>query len=325
MKMHIRKFLSLLLFSIVLVFPAYSNQLDTLKLEKMVLFEKQWKYHQGDNAEWANTTFPDSDWETVNSLLDLDSMRSDMWNGISWFRYKILVDPSARGKIVGLHIVTFGASEIYFNGKLAHKFGKVSSVTDSEKTYYTVETIPIQLDSSDTQVIAVRYSNHQGIRLFKKYGLRAKHAGFGILLEPFETSVKEKTIITSQILLFFGITIALAVLHLFFFLFYSRQKENLYYSLFTGTLAYLFLSTYLTLTLHFNGELYLIYSMSGLLVLTLLIITYNLFLYSIFYPKMPKQLWGFIIFGILLSAAQLSRLSREWIFNFVYIPFIINR
>jgi len=85
-----------------------------------------------------------------------------------------------------------------------------------------------------------------------------------------------------------------AVLHLLLFLFYSRLRENLYYSLFLVNIA---IYSYLTIW---------ILELSGLLdIIRILAFIFQFsaglrFLYSVFYTQLPKQFWilGFGVIGV---------------------------
>ena len=36
-----------------------------------ILFDKGWKFHAGDNPEWANPGYNDNDWQPINPILPL--------------------------------------------------------------------------------------------------------------------------------------------------------------------------------------------------------------------------------------------------------------
>ena len=52
---------------------------------------ENWKYHPGDNPEWANPNFDDTEWESAESLLFEDGLPESGWEGIGWFRLHLSV------------------------------------------------------------------------------------------------------------------------------------------------------------------------------------------------------------------------------------------
>ena len=77
---------------------------ENLKDKQTVSFDElDWKYQSGDDANWANPHFDDSQWEAVNpkSLTNLLLPKSG-WNGIGWFRLPLQIDESLVGKALNL-------------------------------------------------------------------------------------------------------------------------------------------------------------------------------------------------------------------------------
>ena len=248
------------------------------------------------------------------------------WNGAGWFRQVIEVDTLLFNKPVAFQVTQKGASEIYLNGKLVYRLGTPG--TGNEKIFLSKgEPIAVQLDNTKYQTIAVRYSNQNAERYFNRYGTWYNMAGFQVVIAPLNNSITSHMRFlkgtTTQSYLFFGLTFSLAVLHLLIFFFYSRQKENLYYSLFTGSLAFVFLNSFYLQTMHSYAELEIIINISQIILLTLMFVAYDLFLYSIFYNRMPKSAWGIISAGVILSVFLALWFTRQWMVNYIFFPFLI--
>jgi len=94
------------------------------------------------------------------------------------------------------------------------------------------------------------------------------------------------------------VPLVFAILHLLLFLFYQRAKENLYYALFTSLLAAVFftgLQTEFSLVTEFRQTLLLlklVYTLFGYMLVAGL-----RFSYALFYPRLPKQFWIFLLIG----------------------------
>ncbi len=217
---------------------------DELK-DEIWLDGRLWKYHQGDNAEWATPEFDDSEWEITNSRLNPNNLPKSGWNGIGWFRLHLVVDSTLWNRPLALNVRQGGASEIYLDGFLVAQFGKVGSSKRDEEGYITrnADFLPPPqsiIFSKTAHVIAVRFSN---FHLVETYPRQLPH-GFEIVLSDLASAIASSasqmrvaTIIQMVITI---VPIVLAILHLLLFLFYQRAKENLYYALFTSMLGTVF-------------------------------------------------------------------------------------
>jgi len=285
---------------------------DSLKVNSIDL-TGTWRYHPGDDSIWASNNYDDSDWDTLNCFMSLESMPSGKWTGIGWFRKIFVIDSILLNKPIGININHFGASEIYLNGNLVHKFGKVSDSIEDEEIYNPFRSpVVLSLDTNITNLISIRYSNHSAVIDEEWYQQWFERAGFSINLVDLDSSIldniEDESGTFGANFGFAGIFLALSVLYFFLFLFYARKKENLYYSIFTFLISLIFLAAMLNRFNYDNMNLFIIYSFAGSTGLTLVFPAYLGFLYSIFYTKLPKQFWAFLTIGVLISVSFLSNL-----------------
>src|ERR1041384_3544061 len=84
---------------------------------------KYWKYHKGDDSKWADPSFDDNEWMHISPSLDFKRLPAGAFETIGWFRLWIEVDTQFVDQTLGLMITQSGASEIYLDGNLLHKFG----------------------------------------------------------------------------------------------------------------------------------------------------------------------------------------------------------
>ncbi len=72
---------------------------DGLAGDKQIALDKlSWKYHAGDNLDWANPNFDDSAWETLkDTALTRESLPQTGWNGVGWFRLRLNAAPDLAG------------------------------------------------------------------------------------------------------------------------------------------------------------------------------------------------------------------------------------
>ena len=222
---------------------------DTLKNHQTYL-TTPWLYQSGDDSSWSKIDYDDSDWDTLNSVFYIDEISSEKWTGIGWFRRVIVIDSLLINKSIALRLYHYGASDIFWNGKLINSFGTVGADTSLEKNYQP-NGIPIviDLDSTIANTFAIRYSNQKSI-YEKKWMTRWFRAiGFTAAISDVNLSFKELILqgrlgaaINFGII---GLFFSLSALYFFLFIFYARRVENLYYSLFNFFTSLFFIAIYL--------------------------------------------------------------------------------
>ncbi len=101
-------FLYLLTFTAI----SYSQNKDTLYITADSLASTEyylgrwdkadWYYKSGDDPSWALPEYNHSDWDTVNSFLQIGKFDQSEWKGVAWLRIVFEIDSSLKGKTVGL-------------------------------------------------------------------------------------------------------------------------------------------------------------------------------------------------------------------------------
>ncbi len=260
-------------------------------LEKGIFLTGPWKYYPGDDMKWASPSFDDSEWESIDSTLSfLKGMSGNETGGIGWFRLHLSIpDERLWHMPLALNVVfQTGASEIYLDGKLIYKFGTVGTRKGEEEPYWERNPQGISFSGKTDHLIAVRYSN------FSFYQI-----GFGLMIAPLDVSVETRVNMirhgTTLQMVWTAITVFLMLQHLLLFIFYPRARENLYFAISTGSIGALvflifqfaLLATGLTQTLSLLRLLVYIF--------VLMFVSAILFLYTLFYPKLPKFSWFLFI------------------------------
>jgi serine phosphatase RsbU (regulator of sigma subunit) len=220
--------------------------LNKLQLDstKSIALDKFWKFHNGDDSTWKALSFDDSKWDTVNTLVKFDKNDSTVFKGIAWFRIHLFIDSSLNNTPLCLLVNQGGASQLFLDGKLIHSLGVVSRNSSNEKKYNPWQ-IPLsfQYQKAGEHLLVVRYSNLDYRDFFKKYditdpGFKLNIAKLDLkILESFNQNNDNAFLLTGLALFFF----TLSFVHLLFFLFYKKQRSNLYYSIFVGLLGTLFI------------------------------------------------------------------------------------
>lgn len=253
-----------------------------------------WKYKKGDNPKWADSAFNDRSWIFVAPELNFDSIPENTFENIGWFRLHIKTDSSLVDKALALLITHSGASEVYLDGKLIHRFGKIDTKNNVNEDRYDPQEVPVSIrfEKTRTHVLAIRYANAMAVSDYKNRHITL--GGFNLKFAEINEAVIYKylnsNIITAIFIFYFTFFIALSFLHFTFFLFYRANKSNLYYSIFAGAFGTYFLS--LVISKNFmlpdfvNSINQFASTLSNFYMPALLAM-----LYSVFYKKMPKIFW----------------------------------
>ncbi|MCD9854456.1 ATP-binding protein [Epilithonimonas sp. JDS] len=250
-KFRIFKNIYIVLFSLVQVFLFGQSPtviLTDQQIEKPIRLQKShWRFHLGDQVEFASPAFSDESWQIIsNTNFGKDKYRGAPmpkgWTGIGWFRIKVKKSEANLTDTWGLSINHDGASEVYLDGKKIMNIGKVGySEKSMQATRQPYLSIPLAITDTTTHLIAIRYCNFNAA--FPNF------YGFQASLQDFQTmNAKQKAdkFVMDQLLMSVAAACILIILHLLIFIFYPKQKINLYYVLFVACVAIGLYSRYQT-------------------------------------------------------------------------------
>ncbi|MDB5263416.1 MAG: hypothetical protein JWQ14_2699 [Adhaeribacter sp.] len=203
---------------------------------------QNWKFHPGDNANWADPAFDDRPWQVLNPTQDIHYLKQLREAEIGWFRLQLQVDSSLLNIPLGITLFQVGASEIYLNGKLIHQLGVVSQNREDEVLCNPNNTpYSLQFTGGTHQVLAVRYSFTKGNPYLNFLGIWGGNPTLVIKVMQADVAIQnllyKKSVSTSRLVGKATFLLVLALLHLFFYITYPAERVNLYYSLFTLSLA----------------------------------------------------------------------------------------
>ena len=118
-----------------------------------------WRFQAGDSARWADPDYNDNRWRSIDPSLDIRHIPFFDRGGICWFRLTFTVDSALGNQPIGILLSQVGASEVWLNGALIFKFGKVGATREEEITCHLQDKpLSILLDGKKIQTLAIRYS-----------------------------------------------------------------------------------------------------------------------------------------------------------------------
>ncbi len=278
-----------------------------------IIFGKDYRYHSGDNPDWKFTRYDDSDWPLINpGLIE----KYDDWKGIGWFRINLYIDSTLWGKPTAITVSHLGASEVYFNSKLLFSTGTVGK--DSSEFHPEQRRIWESLIWADSsyQSIVVRYANYN----WREHSEKGFSPGFELRLREINSTLvstyNDVRSVTNYQILFTVIPLTLGFLHLFIFIFYPYERQNLYYSLCLFSFAVLSFSINERIVSTDVDSIIYYYSMVPVsITLALLFGLYTT--YAGTGKKFPKQHYLFLLLAAVISAVSIWKPFQD-LFIIIY-------
>ncbi len=321
--MPLKSLWSLLLFGLLLT-TAFGQEAFNLSAESLAngqaveLDKLGWKYSPGDDPRFADPQFDDRAWETLNgTAITLDSIPKSGWRGLGWFRLRLQVDPALANQPLNLEMFQLGASEVYLDGRIVERYGKVGQSPNQEEQYNpNARPLSVTFNEQREHVLAIRYSNQKAADISSGWGrwLTGKNAffildfvgiGFVARLKKFGDTAGGgymNFFTVPYVLIQTAVYLSFALLHLLLFAFYPRQRAGLIYSLF---LFASFISTLYIVAFqvgHFSvlGFYLLMTQLHGIFALTNFLLL--LFVHTAFHERIPRFLWLFAVGNIIWLA-----------------------
>jgi len=191
--------------------------------------------------------------QSDNASLDVLQFKT---NG--WYKIYFKMPPDGINKIYELSYSLIGAAEIFLDGKLQKKVGKIDhSGRSTEEVRAHSELFSFYINDTLVHCVAYRYAFSNYSAYFEKYNDQLESPVFEFLDQDNNQS-KNDTVgifysITNMLSAFF---FALFIIHLLIYFYYKEKSFNLLYSLFLLLLSLAFLEVY-TLQFVEDAKLYL--------------------------------------------------------------------
>ncbi|MCF8364429.1 MAG: hypothetical protein K9H16_01515 [Bacteroidales bacterium] len=277
-----------------------------------ITLDSCWKYHPGDDTTWAAFDYPDENWDTISTILKLNQVEENYFPGIGWFRLHLSIDSSLMDKTYILLMRHNGASEVYHNGELVARNGKLGLGFEDKRYIDPINIpIPIYLNNNQDQVIAVRYANEDASVIYKKYKLAP--AGFSLNLTD-RSTINQVMLGTNiginVIVLLFTIFLVLGSLHFLIFLFFPENQSNLYYGTFALFFALIVLASFFQQSPIFTPSFVISYGYYIEMFTPFEFVFLMLLVYNLFYSKIHPFIW--VVAGVSVGITALSFFNIPW-------------
>ena len=202
-----------------------------------------WRFQAGDDPAWARPDFDDRAWTPINPNQRPQLLPQVRAVRIGWLRLRLRVPDSLRTRALVLLFQQTGASEVYLNGRLLHRYGRVSAEPGQVRPAgFTADPLEVHFSGPPEQVLAIRFAPWPPLAWFKDNinFMRVRITGLpGLLRRNVERAVGPVANFAT-----FAVFLLLGLLHLAFLRYNPAQRANFYFALYAGTGALGFLGLY---------------------------------------------------------------------------------
>ncbi len=278
---------------------AQTFRLDSVPTQQPIYPNEGWKWHAGDNLEWAKKDIDDSRWEDINPFKPVYYLPQLRKSDNGWLRLSLVVDSALVNKSITILLYQVCATELFLDGKIIGQLGTVGDSTKKEETYFVYsipQTINITFEEAGLHTLAIRYSfNRQNINHFGWFSfLSIAFSSSRLALEEVNTGINLLEL-SSYIA---GILLLLFILFIFFYRLGNKSNFNLnviLYSLFTVLSLF---------TFNLFGGLQYSHAILNNFFCLVFIFLFEIFflnaLYILFYRKRGIIFYGIILIQIVL-------------------------
>ena len=140
-------------------------------LQNYMPLEGNWKFSIGDDAEWAQSGYNDSDWETVKVPSAWENQGFNGYDGYAWYRKSVTLPIEVMEESLWLELGYIDdVDELYFNGI---RIGKTGSFPPDFRTAYNAH----RLYRIPSHAIFYGQENLIAVRVYDAYNVGGIHSG----------------------------------------------------------------------------------------------------------------------------------------------------
>lgn len=143
----------------VFFFSLISCEYDDIKVRTL---KGTWKFAIGDNREWANPEYDDTNWDRIYAPTRWEKQNYYSYNGYAWYRKSFRVSPKYENSSLYVYLGRIDdVDEVYVNGKLIGSSGNYPPEFKTAYHVYRKYRLPENvLDFNRDNLIAVRVYDH---------------------------------------------------------------------------------------------------------------------------------------------------------------------
>ena len=227
---------SIIFLLITCQFFSYGQQTGIFKIDSLpptgIFLNKEWKWHEGDNVEWAKQDNDSAGWKEVYpDKFVFDALPLTARDSVCWLRLYFTM-PVKEKENYSLMIEQSGATEVYFNGEKIKEYGVTSKDRNQIKAFDPLgKPLLIFPKTGGVQTLSVRYFFQPGMTYRNMFNMR--HFLFSAKLVKIGNAINIYSSHRASINEGFNVGFGLVffITHLILYLFYPVSRSNLLFSL----------------------------------------------------------------------------------------------
>ena len=215
---------------------SYGQQTGVFKIDSLpptgIFLNKGWRWHKGDNAEWAKQDNDSAGWKEVYpDKFVFDALPLVARDSVCWLRLYFTI-PVKEKENYSLMIEQSGATQVFFNGEKIKEYGVISNDKKQIKAFNPMgKPLLIFPKTGGIQTLSVRYFFQPGMTYRNMFNMR--HFLFNAKLVKIGNAINIYSSHRASINEGFNVGFGLVffITHLILYLFYPVSRSNLLFSL----------------------------------------------------------------------------------------------
>ncbi|MBK9413047.1 MAG: hypothetical protein IPN61_06400 [Bacteroidetes bacterium] len=268
-------------------------------------FNDTWKFTNSISSKEELLSSIENNWIELSPKLNYKEGLTNKFRNEGWFRFEFIADSSILNLPLELHIFHYGASEVYLDTFRISKFGKIDGKNTINYFPQSLSNVFI-ISTPGKHSINVKYANYASSRNWNSFN--EGFGGFNLSINEIDRKLNNYDDLNSFsfVLLLGGIFFTLSFFHFSLYIYYKREKSNLFFSLSMFCTGILFIISYIKIASN-NPLLILLsnYISPALFCLNGLLL--YVFITELFEIKKTWKYWLLIIVGFAITLFQLSR------------------
>ena len=201
----------------------FSQKQEIFRIDSLpkqgILLDKGWKWHAGDNPDFAKVDFDDSKWEGIDPTIDIMDLPQLRNTKVSWLRLTFELDTNLTKKGLALLVWQNGATEMYIDNEKFQQFGNFleNGKTIKAAQPWGKETFLPIFSKNKKHTISIRFGFESQIKYIKWFGW-TNHAFRVFICQENDSDsnyIKNELLISKFLDIFkIGVFMILTILHL---------------------------------------------------------------------------------------------------------------
>lgn len=157
-----------LLLFLAAALPVQAQFADASSAGGPVAISAPWRFHTGDNPQWAASDFDDSQWPLLHTGKSWTDQGYPDYYGYAWYRIRVRLPANSAPLAIEIGQI-YTSADVYVDGRLAGTIGRMQP-TPQWRYQPGTNVVPLPAGASGTVEIAVRFWEYRIIAHYRPGG-----------------------------------------------------------------------------------------------------------------------------------------------------------